>query len=339
MTIFALPSRQRGIPERLRRVGPGFAVAGTVAAAAHFGAQAAGVPVMLGALALGIVLNFVSAHEDAQPGLHLASGPLLQIGIALLGLRISFDYLLNLGAQTLVASAGGVFAAIAAGIAGAALAGRSRAFGVLAGGATGICGASAALAISSVLPQTETRDREAAFVIVAVTTLSTIAMVAYPLLAQAMGLDGRRIGILLGATIHDVAQAVGAGYSVSTDVGDTATMVKLFRVALLLPTVLAIAFAFGRSAGRAASHAPIPHFAVAFAVFAACNSLGLVPPVVQSVASGASQWMLVMAVAAIGTRTSVSGMMMSMGGGALVAPLTATVAIFGFVLAGLALGA
>jgi len=71
--------------------------------------------------------------------------------------------------------------------------------------------------------------------VIAVSTLPTLAMVAYPTIARWMALDPHKAGIFLGGTIHDVAQVVGAGYSMSQETGDTATLVKLLRVAMLLP--------------------------------------------------------------------------------------------------------
>ena len=73
---------------------------------------------------------------------------------------------------------------------------------------------------------------------IGVSALSTLAMVAYPMIVQALGLDPQQAGIFLGGTIHDVAQVVGAGYSLSPETGDAATLVKLLRVAMLLPVIV-----------------------------------------------------------------------------------------------------
>ena len=78
-----------------------------------------------------------------------------------------------------------------------------------------MCGASAALATATVLPKYANRDADTVFTVVAVNALSTVAMVAYPAFGPLFGFDDRTLGILLGATIHDVAQVVGSGYSVS----------------------------------------------------------------------------------------------------------------------------
>ena len=102
-------------------------------------------------------------------------------------------------------------------------------FGVLSGGAVAICGASAALAIASVLPRNDTRERDTILTVVSVTALSTLAMILYPVFATSIGLDHKQAGIFIGGTIHDVAQVVGAGYTISNETGDIATYVKLLQ--------------------------------------------------------------------------------------------------------------
>ena len=111
-----------------------------------------------------------------------------------------------------------------------------------------MCGASATLATSIVVPDYKGKEADVAFVVVAVNALSTVAMVLYPLICTGSASTRRRTGVMLGATIHDVAQVVGAGYAVSEPVGNTAVIVKLFRVFLLLPVVLAIGWWFARRA-------------------------------------------------------------------------------------------
>jgi uncharacterized integral membrane protein (TIGR00698 family) len=331
--------RQATLPAGWGRLGqgalalaPGLAAALTVAAAANFVAIAYGGPVMLMALLIGLALNFLSASPAAQPGLRAASKPVLQIGVALLGLRISVEDVTRLGIDTVVLIVAGVAVAMITGVVIARVLRQRLAFGLLAGGATGICGASAALAIATVLPRTPTSERETAFVIVTVTTYSTIAMVIYPVLAHWLGFDDHTTGLLLGATIHDVAQVVGAGYAVSPEAGDTATIVKLFRVAMLLPTVFLISslgsrFGALRPAGRVA---PLPPFVVAFALLVGVNSLHLLPAAVSAPASEFSRWCLLVAVASIGIRTSIPDML-RMGRASLAVPGGATLVLLALV--------
>ena len=137
-------------------------------------------------------------------------------------------------------------------------------------------------------------------------------MILYPAIFAALGFDDRHIGIMLGATIHDVAQVVGAGYAVSDEAGDTATFVKLVRVALLPLAILAIALSGkGRATGGGS---PLPWFVVLFAVLAVVASLGLVPAPVVAGVSELSRWLLVIAISALGVKTSL-GQMARLGGG------------------------
>jgi uncharacterized integral membrane protein (TIGR00698 family) len=177
---------------------------------------------------------------------------------------------------------------------------------VLSGGAVGICGASAALAIASVLPRTRESERDTLLTVVTVTVLSTIAMIVYPLFVTAIGLDNTSAGIFLGGTIHDVAQVVGAGYSISPLTGDVATYVKLLRVTMLLPVVFAIAFVVNRGAqhGKSGAKPALPMFLIGFAALVVLNSIGLLPKPVSSAAGEVSRWCLVTAIAALGTKTS-----------------------------------
>lgn len=200
----------------------------------------------------------------------------------------------------------GIVLTILFGVAAGRLAGCGGRLGALIGGATAICGASAALAIASVLPNRPEAERETIFTVVSVTTLSTVAMIIYPALFLALGFDDHEIGILLGATIHDVAQVVGAGYAVSETAGDTATIVKLFRVAMLLPTVFVISmiFAWRNDAGGRTRSVPVPSFAIGFALLACLNSAGLIPDDLRQPLEALSRWCLVAAVAAIGLSTS-----------------------------------
>ena len=129
-------------------------------------------------------------------------------------------------------------------------------FGLLSGGATAICGASAAMALAAALPNHPMKERATLFTVIGVSALSTLAMIAYPMMAQAIGLDPRAAGMFLGATIHDVAQVVGAGYSMSQQTGDVATVVKLMRVAMLLPVIVFAVLLSRRQAARRRRAAP-----------------------------------------------------------------------------------
>lgn len=317
----------------LSSVAPGVGTALMVAAAASFVTDTYGGPLMLMALILGMALHFLSKNERVEVGLAFTTRSVLRVGVALLGLRIAMSDLAAIGGVYLAIVVAAVILTVLAGYWLALLFGRSSAFGVLVGGATAICGASAALALAGVLGD-RLREREVAFAVVSVTTLSTIAMVVYPVVARFAGLDHHATGVLLGATIHDVAQVVGAGYAVSTDAGDTATIVKLFRVALLVPALIIVALAFrsGSAGSILSSRPPLPIFAVAFLALVAVNSTGILPEPVRLALVELSRWCLVTAVAAIGLTTSIEEML-RLGRDALVLPVATTLIMLAIVLA------
>jgi uncharacterized integral membrane protein (TIGR00698 family) len=138
-----------------------------------------------------------------------------------------------------------------------------------------------------------------------VSALSTLAMIVYPMIAQAVGLGPRAAGIFLGATIHDVAQVVGAGYSMSKQTGDVATFVKLIRVAMLVPVIVFAVVLSRRQAGEAQGPRPplLPGFAVGFALLVALNSTGWLPSAIATAGGDVSRWLLVASIAGIGMKT------------------------------------
>ncbi|MBE7940258.1 MULTISPECIES: putative sulfate exporter family transporter [Ramlibacter] len=291
---------------RARVLAPGVIACAVVGAAATFLSEHYGAPVMLFALLLGMAMNFLSAEGPCAPGIEFSAKALLRLGIALLGLRITLAQVQALGWGPVLFILGAVALTIACAMLAARLLGFQPLFGLLTGGATAICGASAALALSAALPTHPGKDRATLFTVIGVSALSTLAMVLYPMVVHALGLSDRAAGMFLGGTIHDVAQVVGAGYSISTPAGDTATLVKLLRVATLLPVILFTSL-LTRSRQDAAAHGPrpplLPWFAVAFAVLVAVNSTGWIPRPVQAAGNDLSRWLLVASIAGIGMKT------------------------------------
>jgi uncharacterized integral membrane protein (TIGR00698 family) len=300
MTTLALAA----LPARSRALFPGILACGVVAAAATFLSQHYHAPVMLFALLLGLAMNFLSADGPCAPGIEFTARQVLRIGIALLGLRITGAQVVALGWHPAALVVVSVVLTIGLSMLAARLLGFQPLFGLLTGGATAICGASAALALAAALPAHPGKERATLFTVIGVSALSTLAMIVYPMLVHVLGLDMHDAGVFLGATIHDVAQVVGAGYGISHETGDVATLVKLMRVSMLLP-VIVFASALTRARADADTVRPplLPWFAVAFAALVAINSTGWVAPAVQSLGSDVSSWFLVAAIAGIGMKT------------------------------------
>lgn len=322
----------------LRRVYPGLLVALTIALAASWLSQHYGAPVMLFALLFGMAFHFLHEEGRCIPGIDFAARTVLRIGVALLGARITADQVAALGAGPVLLVTAAVGATIAVGLIGARLLGLKPSLGVLSGGAVAICGASAALAIASVLPRHRDSDRHTILTVVSVTAFSTVAMILYPVGVHEIGLDHQAAGLFLGGTIHDVAQVVGAGYTISPETGDAATIIKLYRVALLLPVVVLISIVLTRRAGLGGRKvvALVPLFLLAFAVLVVLNSLHIIPAWATSAMSETSRWCLVTAVAALGMKTSFR-MLGTVGWQPVALIVAETIFIAGFVLAGIAL--
>jgi len=306
LPVTAPAARQRlSVEAFARRVYPGLLVAITIGLAADWMASHYKAPVMLFALLFGMTFHFLHEEGRCIPGIEFASKAVLRTGVALLGARITVEQIAALGPVPIAMVVAGVTSTVLMGLLLARILGLSRSFGTLSGGAVGICGASAALAIASVLPKTKESERDVILAVVVVTTLSTIAMIFYPMLVTVIGLDHQRAGLFLGGTIHDVAQVVGAGYTISQKTGDIATYVKLLRVAMLLPVVGTIALVLSRQGeGGSGMKVPLPWFLFGFAALVAINSLGVLPKVAVDGAGVVSRWCLVVAIAALGMKTT-----------------------------------
>ena len=301
MSAIALVS----FPSRVRELAPGFMVSLIVAAAATFLSEHYGAPVMLFALLLGMALNFLSADGKCKAGIEFTARTVLRIGVALLGMRITLEQIAGLGWKPVALVVILVAVTISVSVVAARALGFQRLFGMLTGGATAICGASAALALSAALPNHPQKERATLFTVIGVSALSTVAMILYPMIANWFGLSPQDAGVFLGATIHDVAQVVGAGYSMSPETGDTATVVKLMRVAMLLPVIVCAAMITRMQGADPTGKRPplLPWFAVGFLILACVNSTGWVPTLVQGGVNELSRWCLVISISALGMKT------------------------------------
>lgn len=284
---------------------PGLLVAllGTLAAA--FLSDRYGAPLTLMALLIGLALNFLASDARLTQGLTFASRSLLRWGIVLVGVRITFGQVVALGPLALLTVLAIVAMTIGAGIAASRWLGLTAAFGALAGGSVAICGASAAMALAATLGERRVSQAQLTIVLVGISAMSCSAMILYPLFAHALRLSDIKAGFLMGASIHDVAQSLGAGYSYSKGAGDIAAIVKLTRVALLAPVLTAVALFLPRNS--AAGAAPvIPWFVAGFFGLAALNSLVMIPPALSKAVEGAASGLLATAVTATAIRSPLS---------------------------------
>lgn len=329
------------IVQRARLFAPGIGVAVLLAVAAKFLSEHYGAPAMLMALLLGMAFHFLAEDGRCGVGIEFSAKGVLRIGVALLGARISAELVAGVGAELIALVVAGVIFTILFGLLAAKLLGRGWRMALLTGGSVAICGASAAMAIASVLPKNEFSERNLIFTVLGVTILSTVAMVAYPLLTEAFDFDDQAAGLFFGATIHDVAQVVGAGFSVSDEAGETATLVKLMRVTMLAPVVLVLSLALRsmheEGADGSGKKPPLaPNFVIGFLILATLNSFGFIPAVVATALADLSRWMLLIAIAAVGMKIDLKRMF-AVGGGAIALIVAETVFIALFILGGMEL--
>ena len=289
-------------PATWRDLLPGIVVAGIGTCAAGFLSVHYGVPLTLMALLIGLALNFLSADPRLTPGLAFASRELLRWGIVLVGVRVTVGQIWSLGPVALLAVMAIVALTMGSGVLVARRLGFGSAFGVLAGGAVAICGASAAMALATLLGERRISQAQLTLVLVTISAMSAAAMVLYPLLAHALHFTDLQAGFLLGAAIHDVAQSLGAGYSFSPQAGDIAAIVKLTRVALLAPVLALVALKLPRDGGTGKGPG-VPWFVLGFFVLAGINSTGVVPAIVAKLMETAAAWLLAAAVTATAVRS------------------------------------
>jgi len=299
-------------PDNLRKVAAGTAVCAAIAAVAFF-ADTRGwthfghvfVPPLIIALAIGMAMQPLSGRPALKAGIEFSGRTLLRVGVALYGARLTLGNLVDGGPLPVLIALAAVAGTITFGAVVARAFGLSRNFGLLTGCATGVCGAAAAMATSAVLPKHENSDRDLAFTVMGVNFISTITMVVYPTLHQALGYSPLEMGVFLGGSIHDVAQVAGAGQTLGPSILADSIITKLLRVAFLLPAVTAIAWWVARSGEKAGEARPAPPvFLFGFLALAALNSLGMVPAEVKAAITQVSSFLIILAIGALGMKTS-----------------------------------
>lgn len=328
----ASPATSAILPRQpLSRFLPGLAIVAVAAGTAAWLAEHYGFPIILLGLLIGLALNFVAREETTHPGLDFASRACLRWGIVALGLQVTLAQVLGLGPWPFAALLAIMLVAFFAGVGGAAISGQSRYAGILAGGATAICGASAALALYGIIGRDRLSQAQFALTLVGISLASALAMSLYPAIAGELALTDSQAGFLIGASIHDVAQAIGGGFTYSDAAGAEATIIKLSRVALLGPAMILVALWIGNSAADARQpvwrRVTLPWFIVGFIVLVGINSTGLVPSAFQEVMMTASKALLLFAVIATAMRSDMA-LIMRLGWRAATPVACATLASF-----------
>jgi uncharacterized integral membrane protein (TIGR00698 family) len=267
------------------------------------------IPVMLLAIIIGLLLHVLNSVSILKDGINWSSRGLLYTGVALMGLRIDLTDLSQVGFMAPLFVILTLITTLLVGYAIARALGQSKDFSILMSGAVGICGVSAAAAICSALEDNPLRDAQLAITIAGITVLSTLAMLLYPFISNALNLNILESGIFMGGGIHNVSQAVGAGYAVSNEAGDLAVIFKLIRVSMLLPVIIIISLVWGKGSStpypnvRSKLKASTPPFLVVFCLLALLSCLNIVPDLAKNAGNISAHWALIISLVAIGIKT------------------------------------
>lgn len=264
---------------------------------------------------IGIILGMLYANslrnnlpDTWVPGIQFCSKKVLRIGIILYGFRLTFQDIVSVGVSGIIIDVIIVTTTILGGIYIGKLLKMDKDTALLTSVGSGICGAAAVLGAESTI---RTQPYKTAVAVATVVIFGTISMFLYPIAYRTgiFDLTPQEMGIYSGATLHEVAHAVGAGNAMGTEIANVSIIVKMIRVMLLVPVLLILGFwvAKNKSEGNGAQKGKlnIPWFALGFLVVIGINSLDLLPtPVVDGI-NYIDTFMLTMAMAALGAETSI----------------------------------
>ena len=258
------------------------------------------------AIVFGIVLNnSMKLPAVFQEGLSYSEKKLLQYSIIFLGFSMSIGQVSETGISSLRISLITILIAFLA----AYLAGRffkmNRVLTILIGFGTAICGGSAIAAASPIL---EADEEEIALSISTIFFFNILAVFIFPFLGHLLQMSDAFFGTWAGTAINDTSSVVAAGYTYSPSAGDLATIVKLSRALMIVPACLIFsAYRYiksKQSAQKTNLKQIFPWFIAWFVLASLISSLGFLPAAVIPYTKFISQWLMAMALAAIGAKVS-----------------------------------
>lgn len=267
---------------------------------------------------IGIILGMLYANslrnhlpETWVPGIQFCSKKLLRLGIILYGFRLTFQDIINVGVAGIMIDTIVVIVTIIGGVYLGKLLKMDKEIALLTSIGSGICGAAAVLGAESTI---QTKPYKTAVAVATVVIFGTISMFLYPIAYRAgfLGLSPNEMGIYSGATLHEVAHAVGAGNAMGVEVSNVAIIVKMIRVMLLVPVLLSLGYWVALQAKNgngsetaAKGKVAIPWFALGFLGVIAFNSFNLLPVEVVDIINYVDTFLLTMAMVALGAETSI----------------------------------
>nr|WP_314071814.1 putative sulfate exporter family transporter [uncultured Roseococcus sp.] len=262
------------------------------------------------AILLGTALRTAwTPGETWRPGIAFGAKFLLEVAVVLLGASISVAAMLAVGPALLLGIMLLVAVAVSGGYALCRLLGLTPRAALLVSCGNAICGNSA---IAAVAPVIGAEGEEVASSIAFTAVLGVLVVLALPLLVPLLGLSALQFGALAGMTVYAVPQVLAATAPAGALAVQIGTVVKLVRVLMLGPVVLALSLLaprLGGQAGGASSqaapkrpplHRLVPWFILGFLTLMAARSLGLLPPAMLEPTRSVATALTVVSMAALG---------------------------------------
>ncbi|MDQ1003405.1 putative integral membrane protein (TIGR00698 family) [Neobacillus niacini] len=233
-------------------------------------------------------------------GIQFSSKKLLRAGIILLGFRLNLFQIVDSGVSVILID----ILVIAFTIMFILTLGRifktNKELTILVAAGTAICGAAAIVAVA---PLIKSKQEQTAVAVSCIAVLGTIGALLFIFLYPYLPLTNTEYGLLVGATLHELAHVVAASVPGGELGSETAILVKLGRVLLLIPVALLISFFINRKNEkheRNLKKLPIPWFIFGFLLMSFINTLQLIPDHIINILLLLSIYFLAMGMAGLG---------------------------------------
>ena len=222
-------------------------------------------------LSLGLILGFFIKDNLKVCISNVGSTP-LQIGIILIGFSISFKTFTDLLTNYFPIISIFVVITFLLGLLIGRLFSLDKKFIYLISSATAICGATAALAISSIIKAKPNQISLAVFIIF---LMNAIALALFPIIGRFLGLTDMQFGLFSALAIHDTASVVGSGFLYSDEAGEIATTLKVGRTIWIVPLIALIAFMENEK--RSLNLKDLPKFIILFFIVIVISNIFTLP--------------------------------------------------------------
>ncbi|TFW15356.1 putative sulfate exporter family transporter [Brevundimonas intermedia] len=262
-------------------------------------------PLVLAILLGAVVRTAWTPDVRFKAGIDFSAKTLLEVAVVLLGASVSAATLSSLGVSFVVGILLLVVVGIVVGFGVGRALGLNPRMALLVACGNAICGNSA---IAAVAPVIDADGEEVAASIAFTAVLGVIVVLALPLLGGLVHLNGLQYGALAGLTVYAVPQVLAAAAPFGAVATQTGTVVKLVRVLMLGPVILALSLIFRDRTPTAAKlglHRLLPWFIIGFLVMIALRSFDLIPQAALAPMAAASGLLTIVAMAALGLQTDI----------------------------------